>query len=91
MRGHATMIPFGCGSPVLSLVPHPKLATFLADIGRPEWGLSVYEGDLGARLAERATALLDAHPDAAADVRARQAVLWRVAGKNLAELAGHFG
>jgi hypothetical protein len=39
MRGHAGMIPFGCGTPIISLVSHPKMAYFLADIERPEWGV----------------------------------------------------
>lgn len=90
MRGHATMIPFGCGTPVLSLISHPKLAYFLADIDRPQWGVSVHARDLGAILTERATALLDAHPAAVSDVHARQRELWDVTRDNLTELTKHF-
>ncbi|CAL9436622.1 hypothetical protein SUDANB106_02184 [Streptomyces sp. enrichment culture] len=86
MRGHAGMIPFGCGTPVLSLISHPKLAYFLADIDRPEWGLSVHDRDLGAKLAERAAALLDDHDAAVADVLGRQRLLWETTRANLAEL-----
>ncbi|MGW7516707.1 polysaccharide pyruvyl transferase family protein [Streptomyces sp. NPDC054796] len=91
MRGHATMIPFGCGTPVLSLVSHPKMAYFLADIGRPEWGFSVHRSDLGAVLSERGTALLSGHAAAVADVRERQDALWKVTQENLAELRTVFG
>ncbi|MCT2592965.1 tetratricopeptide repeat-containing glycosyltransferase family protein [Streptomyces sp. N2-109] len=90
MRGHATMIPFGCGTPVLSLISHPKLAYFLDDIGRPEWGVSVHDRELGALLTERAVALLESHPNAVFDVHARQRELWRVTEDNLAELTKHF-
>ncbi|EGE42261.1 tetratricopeptide repeat protein [Streptomyces sp. SID4928] len=86
MRGHAGMIPFGCGTPVVSLVSHPKLAYFLADIERPDWGVSVHERDLGARLAERALAVLADHPAAVADVHDRQQRLWSVTRDNLARL-----
>ncbi|MEU3252727.1 polysaccharide pyruvyl transferase family protein [Streptomyces sp. NPDC006997] len=86
MRGHAGMIPFGCGTPILSLVSHPKLAYFLSDIGHREWGLSVHERELGARLAERATAVLDDHPAAVADVHAAQEFLWKTTRSNLDEL-----
>lgn len=86
MRGHAGMIPFGCGTPVISLVSHPKLAYFLADIDRPDWGVSVHERALGARLAERARAVLADHPAAVADVRDRQRMLWSVTRDNLALL-----
>ncbi|MER5947303.1 CDC27 family protein [Streptomyces sp. NPDC001904] len=91
MRGHAGMIPFGCGTPILSLVSHPKLAYFLSDIDRPAWGLSVHDRDLGPRLAERAGALLDDHDAAVADVRAAQEILWKTTQENIAELRGTFG
>ncbi|AXK37609.1 polysaccharide pyruvyl transferase family protein [Streptomyces armeniacus] len=90
MRGHATMIPFGSGTPALSLISHPKLAYFLSDIGRTEWGVSVHERELGAVLTERATALLDAHTAAVEDVHARQRELWRTTSGNLRELARTF-
>ncbi|MFI7291597.1 polysaccharide pyruvyl transferase family protein [Streptomyces anulatus] len=86
MRGHAGMIPFGCGTPVISLVSHPKLAYFLADIDRPDWGVSVHERALGDRLAERARAVLDDHTAAVADVHDRQGLLWSATRDNLAVL-----
>ncbi|MFF3299459.1 polysaccharide pyruvyl transferase family protein [Streptomyces sp. NPDC002908] len=91
MRGHAGMIPFGCGTPIISLVSHPKLAYFLSDIERPEWGLSVHDRSLGARLAERAAQVLDHHPAAVVDVHGRQEHLWSVTRANLGELQSLFG
>ncbi|MFF8098652.1 polysaccharide pyruvyl transferase family protein [Streptomyces sp. NPDC016640] len=91
MRGHAGMIPFGCGTPILSLVSHPKLAYFLSDIGREEWGLSVHDRDLGPRLLERAAAVLDDHPAAVADVHGAQEFLWETTRSNLGELRETFG
>ncbi|GAA3158517.1 hypothetical protein GCM10010451_02870 [Streptomyces virens] len=91
MRGHAGMIPFGCGTPILSLVSHPKLAYFLSDIGRQEWGLSVHDRDLGPRLLERAAAVLDDHPGAVANVHAAQKFLWETTQANLEELRETFG
>ncbi|MFR9800755.1 polysaccharide pyruvyl transferase family protein [Pseudonocardia sp. RS010] len=52
MRGHATMIPFGLGVPVVSLVSHDKMWFFLDDIGHRDWGLEVGDPDLAARLLE---------------------------------------
>ena len=50
MRGHAQMIPFGCKTPIRSIVTHNKLQYFLDDLGKPEWGADVlsktYEQDL---------------------------------------------
>jgi hypothetical protein len=91
MRGHAGMIPFGCGTPILSLVSHPKLAYFLSDIGRREWGISVHDRALGARLTERAGAILDDHPAAVADVHAAQEFLWKTTRSNIDELGETFG
>jgi polysaccharide pyruvyl transferase WcaK-like protein len=59
MRGHATMIPFGLGTPVLSIVSHPKMRYFLEDIGRPEWAVDVDEPNLCDRLLERAVDIIE--------------------------------
>lgn len=91
MRGHAGMIPFGCGTPILSLVSHPKLAYFLADIERPEWGISVHEPRLGALLTERAVGILDNHGASVADVHGQQEQLWKVTRDNLAVLGRVLG
>ncbi|MDF7798965.1 polysaccharide pyruvyl transferase family protein [Pontiellaceae bacterium B1224] len=45
MRGHAQMIPFGCGTPILSLVSHDKIQWFLDDIKRPDWGVEMAAPD----------------------------------------------
>ncbi|WP_129842177.1 polysaccharide pyruvyl transferase family protein [Streptomyces sp. RFCAC02] len=90
MRGHATMIPFGCGTPALSLISHPKLAYFLDDIGRPEWGVSVHTPSLAADLSERATELLTHHEDAVRDVHACQEPLLTTTRANAAELEALF-
>lgn len=41
MRGHAQLIPFGCGNPIISLISHDKLVYFLEDIRHPEWGIEI--------------------------------------------------
>lgn len=75
MRGHATMIPFGVGTPVLSIVSHPKMRYFLEDVDRLDWGFDVADADLGARLAERTLDVLAREDDYRADVADRQQVL----------------
>ncbi|MDN4475161.1 glycosyltransferase [Demequina sp. SYSU T00192] len=59
MRGHASMIPFGIGVPIVSLISHAKLRYFLEDIGHLEWGVDVDDPDLAARLIEVVGAMLD--------------------------------
>jgi lipopolysaccharide biosynthesis glycosyltransferase len=91
MRGHAGMIPFGCGTPIISLVSHPKMTYFLSDIERPEWGVSVHDRHLGSVLAERAIGLLGNHRATVADVHGRQSALWEITQENMAKLKKIFG
>ncbi|MDO0935826.1 glycosyltransferase [Streptomyces sp. DG2A-72] len=86
MRGHAGMIPFGCGTPIISLISHPKMAYFLRDIERPEWGVSVHDRNLAAVLVERSKDLLKDHAATVADVHGRQQELWKVTEANAADL-----
>ncbi|GAB6897907.1 polysaccharide pyruvyl transferase family protein [Kineosporia succinea] len=86
MRGHAGMVPFGCGTPIVSLVSHPKLAFFLADIGREEWGISVHEPDLGPRLRELTGRLLDERASVVEDIERLQQRLFDVTLENLGTL-----
>lgn len=86
MRGHAGMIPFGCGTPIISLISHPKMAYFLADIERPEWGVSVHDRELGSVLSERAIGMLNNLQATVADVHGRQEALWKVTQENVAKL-----
>ncbi|MEV7285263.1 glycosyltransferase [Streptomyces sp. NPDC093252] len=91
MRGHAGMIPFGCGTPIISLISHPKMAYFLRDIDRPEWGVSVHDRDLAALLVERSRELLADHAKTVADVHGRQQELWKVTQANAADLRALLG
>lgn len=59
MRGHAGMIPFGVGTPIISLISHPKLRYFLEDVGHPEWGLPIFDEHLGDRLVDLARDVID--------------------------------
>jgi lipopolysaccharide biosynthesis glycosyltransferase/polysaccharide pyruvyl transferase WcaK-like protein len=62
MRGHAGMIPFGLGVPIVSLVSHPKMQYFLDDIAHPEWGVDVTDPALTERLVELVLDMVD-RPD----------------------------
>lgn len=85
-RGHAGMVPFGVGTPILSLISHPKLGYFLRDIDRPEWGVSVHERHLAELLTERALGLLDRHEATVADVHDRQLLLWKITQENMGRI-----
>ena len=55
MRGHAGMIPFGVGTPIVSIISHKKLRFFLEDIEHPEWGVEADDPQLGRKLATLVT------------------------------------
>lgn len=59
MRGHAQMIPFGCTTPILSVITHDKLAWFLEDINHPEWGVDVLDDNFEKKLLNSAFYILD--------------------------------
>ncbi len=78
MRGHATMIPFGLGTPVLSIVSHPKLRYFLEDLDRVQWAIDVADPHLGSALYEKASAILDDPASVRADIAQLQSGLLAV-------------
>ncbi|WP_051681684.1 glycosyltransferase [Cellulomonas sp. HZM] len=88
MRGHAGMIPFGLGTPIVSLVSHPKLRYFLEDVGRPEWAVEVSEKHLGARLTELATDVLGAQGRYRAQVEQARSALYETTVKALTPFLG---
>jgi hypothetical protein len=58
MRGHAQMIPLGCGTPILSLVSHDKMHWFLEDIGQKDWGVEMTSPDFKSQIIEKAEMIL---------------------------------
>ena len=76
MRGHATMIPFGLGVPVLSIISHPKMRFFLEDIDRTEWGVYIDAPDFAGELAERSLDLLAREAEVRADIAVLQEELY---------------
>lgn len=86
MRGHAQMIPFGCGNAIMSLISHDKLGFFLEDIGHPEWGVDVRETNIAEAIVDRIKAF-EAHRDETfQQVDDCQAQLWKVTQENLQEI-----
>lgn len=91
MRGHAGMIPFGLGVPIVSLVSHPKLQYFLDDVRHPEWGVTVTDPELPKKLEDLAHRVLADPAAARAEVRAARERLLAVvddADRRVAQLVG---
>lgn len=72
MRGHATMIPFGLNTPVMSIISHPKMRYFLEDIDRLDWGVDVDAPDLASSLLTKSLDILDNEREVRKDIHSIQ-------------------
>lgn len=84
LRGHAQMIPFGVRVPVISVISHNKLRFFLDDVGRPDWGVDVDQGDFEGRLRGTISRFIGSLDEIRADVAAVQEKLWQDTQPNFA-------
>jgi polysaccharide pyruvyl transferase WcaK-like protein len=83
MRGHAQMIPFGCGTAILSLISHDKVRWFLDDIGQTkEWGIELLGPDVQNELITKAEMLLSERAVIQNKISKVQNELWNISLKN---------
>ena len=73
--------------PILSLISHDKMAWFLEDINKPEWGLEIKSDDLGARILEKALEILNESSSVRQVIRQKQELLWNVTRSNLQSIS----
>ncbi|WP_062383001.1 polysaccharide pyruvyl transferase family protein [Demequina iriomotensis] len=91
MRGHAGMIPFGIGVPIVSIISHAKLRFFLEDIGHLEWGVDAADPALGASLESAIRGVLADREGTARQLAEAQASLRTIvddANRRVAEVIG---
>lgn len=86
MRGHAQMIPFGCLTPIVSIVSHDKMKWFLADIDHEDWGVDVEEDDFEQKLLSIARQGYDNYEERILAIEKAQEELWKVTTNNLTEI-----
>ena len=87
MRGHAGMIPFGVGTPIVSIISHSKLRFFLDDIKHPEWGVDADDPQLGRKLTTLVTDIVADQPRYRREVAAAREVLKHIADSANARIA----
>ncbi len=90
MRGHAGMIPFGCGTPIISLITHEKLRYFLEDVDLKECGFYVNEPDLAERVAVLAERMLERNDEEVVRIQQRAARLWGITLENARRVVAAF-
>lgn len=91
MRGHAQMIPFGLGVPIVSLFNHDKLRYFLDDISAPELLVDVREPGFEDALVDRAEHVLDNFASIRAHFAAKQEEMFALTMRNLASISKALG
>lgn len=86
MRGHSQMIPFGCKTPILSIISHEKMGWFLKDINRSEWGSEVTNPDFENDLLEKAIYLLNNKNMVIEDITNIQETFFNITMDNVSEI-----
>jgi O-antigen/teichoic acid export membrane protein/polysaccharide pyruvyl transferase WcaK-like protein len=83
MRGHAQMIPFGCKTPILSIISHDKMGWFLEDISHPEWGVDVLESDFESKLLDKSIHIYNKYEQCISEISSQQEKLWNITLNNM--------
>ena len=83
MRGHAQMIPFGCGTPILSIVSHDKMQWFIDDINHPEWGADIMDKDFESKLLQKAVHQYEDYENCMKAIEEEKKRLWKITTENM--------
>ena len=83
MRGHAQMIPFGCKTPILSIVSHDKMQWFLNDISNPDWGVDVNDDKFENKLLMKSIQYYNDYQSHVREITKQQEILWQITLNNM--------
>ena len=83
MRGHAQMIPFGCLTPIVSIISHDKMQWFLDDIEHPNWGADVLDPDFEEKLLDASIQAYNNYESRIQNLKIAQEKLWKITTDNL--------
>ena len=86
MRGHSQMIPFGCHTPILSIISHDKMKWFLDDIHHPNWGVDFGDSDFENKLFEKAVSIYNNYLDIMSEIEKEQVLLWDITMHNMRQI-----
>lgn len=86
MRGHAQMIPFGCNTPILSIVSHDKMQWFLDDIHHSEWGVDVLDDEFETKLYDKSVKLYNSTDKILPLLKEEQQILYKITLQNMEQI-----
>ena len=90
MRGHSQMIPFGCTTPILSIITHDKLGWFLEDIEHKEWGIDVLDKDFETKLHTKIMDMLENTDLIKEQIKKAQDDLYQLSVNNIQQLMRYY-
>ncbi|WP_051697903.1 polysaccharide pyruvyl transferase family protein [Prevotella sp. 10(H)] len=90
MRGHSQMIPFGCKTPILSVISHEKMKWFLEDINHPEWGCEITNPHFESDLYEKSIYMLNNRNSVIEDIKSIQKDLFNITINNVLEIRKNY-
>ncbi len=79
------MIPFGCQTPILSLISHNKLQWFLDDIGQPDWGVDLHGKLIKEKIVSIGNDLTSRRPEVLETIDNEMDRLWGISKKNITD------
>lgn len=91
MRGHSQLIPFGCNTPILSIISHDKMAWFLEDINHTELGVDILNPDFETILNEKAIYVYRNKEKYIEELSIEQNNLWATTQANLKQIQSLVG
>ncbi len=86
MRGHAQLIPFGCKTPILSIISHDKMQWFLNDISNPDWGVDVNDMEFENKLLTKAIKHYNNYTEYLNEISVQQDKLWDITQNNMTQI-----
>lgn len=87
MRGHSQMIPFGCLTPIYSIISHDKMQWFLDDIKHSDWGLDVLDKSFSKKLETGILKNYNEYLQRIEEIESAQKELWKITKNNLRDIS----
>jgi len=83
MRLHGLLIPFGLGNPIIPIISHKKIESFLNDIDKNDWGVDVFEADLIDKIFSKIQHVEAFYSDYVSQITESQQKLWNITQNNI--------
>ena len=89
MRGHAQMVPFGLGTPIISLGTHDKMKWFLEDVKSADWYIDLNKDskDLSGTIFDKFLSIIQNRSEVLDRISEQKESIYQISMENLEEIA----